>query len=206
MRKIILSILVISLLGIFSCGKDETAPKVMLEGESTMDHVLNSEYVEPGFAAFDDEDGNITDKVVVSILDVDKASEQIITYTVTDTEGNEGENSRKITVFNQANILDGFWSGEYIFPYPNGSKVEYYEEVTASKTVNTEIEFHHLGGNSDSYVLGKFKSNKLIFENQTVNGKALVVTNTIIKNNNTHITIEYTLDGVTGILVLAKNN
>ncbi len=206
MKKIILSILVVSLLGIFSCAKDETAPTVMLKGESTMDHVLNSEFIEPGFAAFDDKDGDITANVSVSSLDVDNTGEKIITYSVTDTEGNEGSDSRKIIVFNQANILDGFWSGEYIFPYPSGTKVEYYEEIVSSETVNMELSFNNMGGNSDSHIIGKLKSNNLTFADQTINGKSFSVTSTSLKNNNTLITIEYTIDGQAGILVLVKNN
>ena len=48
--------------------------------------------------------------------------------------------------------------------------------------------------------------NTLVFEDQTVNGKSFSVSNTVFENNNTRLTIEYTLDGQKGVLVLAKNN
>jgi len=206
MRKIILSILIISLIGIYSCGKDETAPKVMLKGESALDHVLNTEYVEAGYVALDNEDGDITANVTVSSLDINKAGEQILTYSVTDTEGNEGKETRKITVYNEANYLNGFWSGEYMFPYPGGNTEEYYEEINASDAVNMDIIFHHIGDNSNSDIIATVSGNNILFEDQTVDGKAFSVSNSVIENNNTRITVEYTLDGQKGILVLAKNN
>jgi len=206
MRKIILSVLVLSLIGIFSCGKDETAPKVMLKGDAQIDHVLNSEFIEPGFAAFDNEDGDITANVTVSNLDIDKSGKQIINYTVTDTEGNEGKVNREVTIFNEAQIIEGYWSGEYIYPYPSGNKVTYNENVSTSEIKNMDVVFTHFGDNADSKVKATLTNNTLSFEDITLNGKDLSVTKAALSNEKKRITIEYTYDGQNGVLVLVKNN
>jgi len=205
MRKIILSVLVLSLIGIFSCGKDETAPKVILKGDAKISHILNSEFIEPGFAAFDNEDGDITAKVQVSNLDIDKAGKQNINYTVTDTEGNEGKISREITVFNEAEIIEGYWSGEYIYPYPSGNNVTYNENIATSESKNMDVVFTHFGNNTDSKVEATLIDNKMSFEDTTINGKDLSVTKATLSNEKQRITIEYTYDGQNGVLVLVKN-
>ena len=206
MRKIILSVLVLSLIGIFSCGKDETAPKVILKGDAQINHVLNTEFIEPGYAAFDNEDGDITANVQVSVLDIDKSGKQIINYTVTDTQGNEGKDSREVTIFNEANIIEGFWTGEYIYPYPTGNKVSYDENITTSESKNMDVIFTHFGDNSDSKVKATLLNNSLSFEEITIGGKVLNITKATLTNEKKRITIEYTFDGQNGVLVLVKNN
>ena len=79
--KQIYSIFLVSLLPLllFSC-KDTTPPKIFLEGDIAIDHVLGAEFTEPGYSAFDDEDGEITDKVEVEVLNVDDATVHFIKY------------------------------------------------------------------------------------------------------------------------------
>ena len=206
MRKIILSVLVLSLIGIFSCGKDETAPKVILKGDAQINHVLNSEFIEPGFAAFDNEDGDITANVTVSELDIDKSGKQIINYTVTDTEGNEGKVSREVTVFNEANIIEGYWSGEYIYPYPSGNKVTYNENIYTSDSKNMDVVFTDFSDNTDSKVKATLINNTMSFEDITINGKNLSISKATLSNEKKRITIEYIFDGQSGVLVLVKKN
>ena len=205
MKKIILILFVFSLLVIYSCSKDESAPVVMLKGEGTISHVLNSKFEEPGFAAFDDEDGDITDKVAVSKLDVDKVGEQTINYSVSDTEGNKGEANRKVIVSNEANTLDGSWNGEYIFPYPSGSKVEYTDQINSSESINREFVITDFGGNTGAKIVGTMGTSSISFENQTIDGDAFSVQHVEIVNSN-KITIEYTIGSDKGVIVLVKNN
>jgi len=205
MKKIILILFVFSLLVIYSCSKDESAPVVMLKGESTINHVLNDKFEEPGFAAFDDEDGDITDKVTVSNLNIDKVGEQTIVYSVSDTEGNKGETSRKVIVFNEANILNGSWNGEYIFPYPAGDITQYTDNVNSSENVNREFIISDFAGNTGANIVGTMGSTSISFEDQTINGDAFSVQHVNIENS-TKVTIEYTIGTDKGVVVLVKNN
>lgn len=65
------------------------APRIILEGADTLSIALNEQYVEPGFVAFDEEDGILTSLVQYNINSVNTAipgSYQIV-YQVTDSGG-----------------------------------------------------------------------------------------------------------------------
>ena len=203
MRKAILFLFVLSLVGFISC-KDESAPVVLLKGEIIMEHVLNSSFDEPGYVAFDDEDGDITDKVIVDSLNVNEAGEHIIKYTVADTEGNTADAKRTVVVYNEADNYAGVWVGEYVYPYPSVDKVEYNDKITTSTTKNMGIIISDFGGNTGANVTGVIRSNKITFNDQTVNGEAFTVQHTSITDNSSRITIEYTIGNTKGVLVLAK--
>ena len=204
MKKTILILFVLSLFGFYSC-KDDSAPVVILKGDDTMDHVLNAEFEEPGFAAFDDEDGDITDNVVVDSLDVNVAGEVEIAYTVTDAEGNMGKAIRTITVYNQAASYEGSWAGEYIDPYtgiPGQVKVAYVDAISLSTTVNNGIIISDFAGNAGANIAGTVKANTIVFPNQTIGGGAFVATQVTLEYQ--RFTVEYEIDGVRGVLTLAK--
>lgn len=206
MKKIILFLFIFSLLMIYSCGKDESAPVIMLKGDSSINHLLNSEFEEPGFAAFDNEDGDITENVVASSFDIDKAEEQEINYSVSDAEGNKGEITRTIIVYNQANILDGSWTGEYVLPYPNADGITYIDNINSSESINKEFVISDFGGNIGANIIGTLGTTTISFDNQTIDGSDFSVQQSNISDNSTKITIEYTIGTDKGVMVLVKNN
>ncbi len=192
---------------IWSC-KDDVAPVIVLEGDLNMKHILNQPYAEPGFSAYDDKDGELTESVEVTIIDVNAAGIQTITYRVTDAEGNEGIAVRKVNVYNEIEDLAGSWSGEYVYPYPSIDKKNYAEVIELSKSVNKGIVFNNFGGNSGANVLanvaGASVNTSLSFDTQTVAGGSLAVESATLQNRN-RITIEYTIGSTKGVLVLVKN-
>ena len=78
---------------------DITAPELTLQGSSTVYLTIGNNFVDPGYTAIDDAEGDITDKVKVT-TDFDKttAGTYTVTYTVTDNYGNTTETTRKIVV------------------------------------------------------------------------------------------------------------
>jgi len=76
--------------------KDEIAPVITLEGASTQYVAKDSTYVEPGYTAIDDVDGDITDLVKVK-SDVNTAIEGTYhrTYNVIDKSGNSAEEVKR---------------------------------------------------------------------------------------------------------------
>ena len=70
---------------------DEEAPIIELKGESNSLVCPNKEYVEEGYTAFDNYDGDLTDAVIVSM------DNDIINYSVSDSSLNVGSVSRTIT-------------------------------------------------------------------------------------------------------------
>ena len=89
-------------IGTYNCelvdnSKDVTAPELRLNGDATITMAVGTEFVDPGYTATDDYDGDVTSKVVVSgSVDNSKAGTYELTYTVSDTAGNTTSKKRTI--------------------------------------------------------------------------------------------------------------
>nr|WP_246594254.1 immunoglobulin-like domain-containing protein [Evansella tamaricis] len=78
---------------------DVVPPVITLNGQNPLTLELGSTYVEPGFTANDDLDGDLTDAVVVSgSVNINEIGEYSLVYTVTDNAGNEGDATRVVRV------------------------------------------------------------------------------------------------------------
>lgn len=78
---------------------DEEKPIINLIGEKEMVLDFGSKYVEPGFNAVDNYDGNLTSKVIVkNNINIKKAGTYKITYKVKDNFGNISKEERLVTI------------------------------------------------------------------------------------------------------------
>lgn len=105
---------------------DTTNPVIMLEGEESFKQSYSKEYEEPGYNATDNYDGDITDKVKVTKIDINEERYDI-KYEVQDTSGNNAETIRRVTIIDDIPpelVLNG---NETITIYLNTS----YEEKGA---------------------------------------------------------------------------
>lgn len=83
---------------------DPIPPQITLLGDTSISLAYGKEYVEPGFTAYDNCDGDITDQVqVTGTVNSKKAGTYKITYTVTDRYGNTDTQERTVKV--KARIL-----------------------------------------------------------------------------------------------------
>lgn len=83
---------------------DDSNPTLILNEENTIYIPLKSKFVEPGYVAIDNCDGNITDKVKVnSNVDTKKPGTYEINYSVKDEYGNETLAKRYVKVFPKNN-------------------------------------------------------------------------------------------------------
>ena len=153
MRKTFLALMLLSLVGFFACEGD-ISPVIILEGGDSIDHVLNQEFIDPGFTAFDDDDGDVTSLVTATELNVNLAGNQIITYTVVDSKENTTEVLRTVNVYNEINIMAGNWIGEYVFPYPGIDKQEYMDSISPSTSINMNIVIQDFAGNIGANLIG----------------------------------------------------
>ena len=69
---------------------DTVAPIIVLDGEKEVTFKQNTKYIEPGYTATDDQDGDITDKVEVEREKVADGRYEL-RYSVTDSAGNKSE-------------------------------------------------------------------------------------------------------------------
>lgn len=83
---------------------DVINPEIVLDGEEVVNIYQGEDYVEPGFKAFDEVDGNLTDTVNVT-NDIDNTVSGIYTvvYQVSDSSGNSVEATRTVKVRNDPN-------------------------------------------------------------------------------------------------------
>lgn len=97
---------------ILTANLDTTAPVITLNGETNINVDLTyvNEYEEAGYTAIDNFNGDITQQVTTSItlndiptnqVDYSKEGKYVITYTVTDTEGNTSSVTRTINVIDK---------------------------------------------------------------------------------------------------------
>ncbi len=93
--SIILTILAIVIVSLTMCTekeKDTTAPVIILEGGNPQYVAKDSVYVEPGYTANDDVDGDITDLVKIQDnIDIHTEGTYQRKYNVIDAAGNSAE-------------------------------------------------------------------------------------------------------------------
>jgi hypothetical protein len=78
---------------------DRIGPEIELLGEASVNIPAGQEYLDPGATAFDDIDGDLTDKIVVSgSINSTVVGTQSITYSVSDRAGNLSSVTRTVVV------------------------------------------------------------------------------------------------------------
>ena len=86
---------------------DISAPVISLAGETGTYIKVGTAYADPGFAASDNIDGDLTAKVTVSGgVDTSKMGKNVITYSVSDAFGNRTTVSRTIYVYEKQMIAN----------------------------------------------------------------------------------------------------
>jgi hypothetical protein len=87
-------------------GPDTTLPIITLLGANPMDLIQGAAYVEPGFTAMDNVDGNITLNVIVAgMVDSNLVGTYTLTYSVSDAAGNAASVTRTVNVIAPAPVL-----------------------------------------------------------------------------------------------------
>jgi hypothetical protein len=82
-------------------NKDTTPPLITLQGETPLTHPVGENFEDPGAAAEDDFDGDITNMIVTTgTVDTSKPGDYEITYRVEDQAGNKDSAIRKVQVAN----------------------------------------------------------------------------------------------------------
>lgn len=78
---------------------DTEKPSITLKGNKTITVYLGNSYYEPGYTAYDNCDGDITDKVIsTGSVDTNKIGNYTINYEVSDNKGNKANIERTVIV------------------------------------------------------------------------------------------------------------
>lgn len=79
--------------------RDITIPELVLASGEKLTIALGESFTEPGYTATDNADGDLTGKVQVSgTVDTSKPGDYTLSYTVTDSSGNEARAQRTVSV------------------------------------------------------------------------------------------------------------
>ena len=85
---------------------DKKEPKIDINGYEKMSIYVDDEYLDKGAKAYDEYDGDLTDKIEVSgKVDNKKIGEYTITYKVCDSSGNEATAKRTVNVIKKEEVV-----------------------------------------------------------------------------------------------------
>lgn len=94
---------------------DFAAPVISLQGEGRIYVKVGEAYIDPGYSASDNVDGDITSKVVIGGgVDTSKMGRNTVTYTVTDAAGNTSTASRSVYVYMKQAIANPINPGDKV--------------------------------------------------------------------------------------------
>ena len=142
-------------------------PEITLNGDSVVELYLNSHYDDPGATAFDAEDGDLSDSIVVTgTYDSSTVDSYVLAYSVTDSDGNQSVEIRTIRVVDNS-IMSFDVTATHSFSNQGaigvGDTVIIY--VTVKNTGNTNLSVHH-----GDYILNDFNGNPLLLTSQGWHG------------------------------------
>jgi len=125
--------------------KDIKGPKIELTDGTTYEVIENEIYLEPGFIAIDNKDGDVTNKVEVKgTVDTTKLGEYKIKYEVSDSNNNQTNVTRTVKVVKKNPLqmsvleynLDG-WYDEVKLKETENKGNEYFNKITMVGDSNT---------------------------------------------------------------------
>ena len=149
--------------------KDKVEPNITLEGDE--DYVLeyDTDYVEPGYIANDNYDGDLTKKVkTVNNINKKKLGEYIVTYDVSDSSKNKKHKSRKVKVVDSKAPKISFTNNKNRYSIV-GEKIDlndfsavdnYDGDVTDKVNIEGNVDFDNEGVYKINYVVTDSNGNE----------------------------------------------
>lgn len=133
--------------------QDTLSPELILTGDSEIWMKAGQTYTEPGYTAADQGDGDLTGQVVVSgLVNQYHSGDYTITYSVTDTAGNQAEVQRVVHVAPQVQP-DKVDPGKKVvyLTFDDGPGKYTSELLDVLKKYNVKATFFVTGANPDYY-------------------------------------------------------
>ena len=152
-----------------SDDEDSTPPVVTLNGDPAPVISLQTNFIDLGAVATDNEDGTLV-AVVSGTVNEDKTGSYPLTYTATDAAGNEGTATRIVTVENDLGTdpFEGSWDCAI---WDGSSTYNYTEDLSVSSTLNNALEWSKFGdyGNANAKLnIFRSGSNQINIPTQTI--------------------------------------
>lgn len=165
MKSHIYTLFIIGIIILSGCKKNtEHEVEIVLEKGTTYRHVLNKPYTDPGAYGLDFNYERLTVDIDTSELDINTVGTYKIYYTATDDLGNIGTAERSVTVYNEAEYLEGNWS---FYKYIAGTGVSdtlYIETIEASATINKRFVFTKFSSYKNSAIEAYINANLIVID------------------------------------------
>ena len=157
--------------------EDTTAPTISLKSNQEISITIGENYIEPGYIAIDNYDGDITNNVVVeNNINTSQLGTYSVTYTINDSSGNITSQQRMIHVVdNTIPIINLNGDSTIYIEYPNN-----YVEPGFSATDKIDGNITNkvtISSNLDTTKLGTYKVTYFVANSRK---RTTVVTRTII--------------------------
>ncbi len=200
-RNYYILILLVGILIILSCQQaDDVPPILTLNGNDSVNQILNSPYTDQGATAIDETDGTITKNIFVdNTVNVNKVGEYTVTYHVIDKAGNEANPLiRKVNVYNQSDVYAGYYYLTETQKYPESIFCEYQISVLYDSTVNNRLVFDDFACNFGKQVYSDVENSALIMPYQVVSDTLIsLVLQGSGSINDTSMILDYTIQSDT---------
>ncbi len=124
---------------------DQIRPEIKLEGPVSQYYSVGDEYYEYGYSAFDEIDGDLTDRVEVDLseLDMSREGSYHVSYIVKDKAGNAVRERREVTVAKVGPMQQNLWEFS-LHPF--------YDDVICRETEFDRDKYSKLWAFGDSFI------------------------------------------------------
>jgi len=149
---------------------DQTAPVITLAGESSISLYVNQDFIEDGYSAIDNVDGDVSANVVVGgdIVNTTTIGTYTITYDLVDLAGNDAvQLTREINIIidpDSDSAIDTDGDGIYndVDTDDDGDGVlDIYDQLPLNRYESVDTDFDGIGDNSDPDIDGDNVRNDL---------------------------------------------
>ncbi len=131
--------------------KETTPPELHLNGEERVFVKLNEEYIEPGYVATDNTDGDISPLVTVEgTVDIGKVGAYTLTYTATDSSNNTTSLTRTVYVYTAQGATEVEPNGKVVYlSFDDGPGPYTQQLLDILDKYNVKVTFFVTGQYSD---------------------------------------------------------
>lgn len=180
---------------------DQTAPIITLIGDRNLEHPLGEPYVDPGALAYDNQDGDLTDSIIiVNTVNPNQMGDYTVTYNVMDKAGNPAvEVIRDVEVVFSATALAGDWTVTHNCSQTSGVAGNQTVNVNSSSEI-TFSPFISVFGALNFDLDAEVNGSQITIPSQDVNQFITVSGSGTINNDGTEITISVTIENSTPII------
>ena len=163
MKKLWLLIFITCLL---SACKDDTTYEVtiVLQGDATQRHILNSPYIDAGAYGLDHMNKQLEATIDISALNVNKTGSYPVKITATDEYGNVGNVERIVIVYNEAEFLNGNWAFSKYLQGSGTPDTIYIETLNASTTENRLFTFTRFSNYDNAPIKAHLSANLITID------------------------------------------